>query len=135
MQRTGGNASRPLFFVLYGLCKLYDLKNDFSTEVQVCDRLHHLPSVVGPDLLIGDVELIGLFIRINPGDHFLRCADVIDVAVKAANDLRRAQRRLFDQPAHPVFILICLLMLQSSECDEPYECWYKDYCRGLRNNN
>ena len=21
------------------------------------------------------------------------------------------------------------------QCDEPYGCWYKDYCRGLRNNN
>ena len=79
------------------------------------------------------VQLDGVFVVYHYDDEYdpFEPVDVTQEAIDYAQMIESNLDRLLQVKESKEEIMIPC----GEQCDEPYECWYKYYCRGLRNNN
>ena len=74
-----------------------NFQNDLASEVEVGYGLQHRIGADRAYLLVGDMLLSGCIFGIEARNHLFRRAHIRNVALKAPNQLRCAQRRLLNE--------------------------------------
>ena len=67
-----------------------DFQNDLPPKVEIRHCLQHRIGIGRVELFVGNMLLCGCIVGIDAGDHFLGCAYICDVSVKAPDQLRCA---------------------------------------------